>query len=174
MGATPPDFDSRFFRSALGRFATGVTVVTTENESDGSPLGLTISSFNSVSLNPPMVLWSLSKSASSLPHFLNSKRYVIHVLAASQLSLAKRFAQGPQTARFAGLALTRAPGGTLMLDDPDCAAWFECYNLTQHEAGDHLIFIGQVERCDRNFSQPLVYHAGDFDLTPSTEPLSDT
>src|SRR3546814_18979828 len=59
-----------------------------------------------------------------------------------------------------------------MLDEPECAAWFECYNLTQHDAGDHKIFIGQVERCHRSFGQPLVYHAGDFDLTPSTEPLS--
>lgn len=174
MSAIPPDFDSGFFRSALGRFATGVTVATTESVSDGGPVGLTISSFNSVSLDPPMVLWSLSKAASSLPHFLKARRYVIHVLAAAQLPLAKRFAHGPQAARFAGLALTRAPGGSLMLDDPECAAWFECYNLTQHEAGDHLIFIGQVERCHRIFSQPLVYHAGDFDLTPSTEPLSDT
>src|SRR5690606_4330529 len=99
---------------------------------------------------------------------------VVHVLAASQLSLAKRFAYGPQSQRFEGLALTRAPGGTLMLDDPECAAWFECHNVTQHVAGDHLIFVGQVERCHRSFNQPLVYHAGDFDLTPSTEPLSNT
>ncbi|MFW7340292.1 flavin reductase family protein [Pollutimonas sp. H1-120] len=172
MTATPPDFDSRFFRSALGRFATGVTVITTEASQGGGPVGLTISSFNSVSLEPPMVLWTLSKKASSLAHFLQARRYVVHVLAAPQLSLAKRFAQGAQADRFKGLALTRAPGGTLMLDAPECAAWFECYNLTQHDAGDHTIFIGQVEHCHRNFGQPLVYHAGDFDLTPSTEPLS--
>jgi flavin reductase (DIM6/NTAB) family NADH-FMN oxidoreductase RutF len=103
---------------------------------------------------------------------VNTHRYVIHVLAASQLHLAKRFAKGPQAERFQDLPLARAPGGTLMLGDPESTAWFECYNLTQHEAGDHLIFIGQVERCHRNFNQPLVYHAGDFDLTPSTEPLS--
>ncbi|SHH92708.1 flavin reductase family protein [Pollutimonas bauzanensis] len=173
MTATPPDFDADFFRSALGRFATGVTIITAETCDDRRPVGLTISSFNSVSLQPPMVLWSLSNTASSLRHFLQAERYVIHVLAATQLHLAKRFAHGPQAARFAGLALQRAPGGTLMLDDPECAAWFECCNLTQHEAGDHLIFIGQVERCQRNFNQPLVYHAGDFDLTPSTEPLSN-
>ncbi|MGB3288220.1 MAG: flavin reductase family protein [Burkholderiaceae bacterium] len=172
MTATPPDFDSRFFRSALGRFATGVTVITTETEQERKPVGLTISSFNSVSLEPPMILWTLSKKASSLPHFLQAERYVVHVLAAPQLALAKRFAQGPQAERFKGLALTRAPGGTLMLDAAESAAWFECYNLTRHEAGDHIIFIGQVEHCHRNFGQPLVYHAGDFDLTPSTEPLS--
>ncbi len=172
MIATPPDFDAEFFRSALGRFATGVTIITTETD-DQRPVGLTISSFNSVSLDPPIVLWSLSRAASSLRHFLGAQRYVIHVLSATQLHLAKRFAYGPQAHRFDGLALTRAPGGTLMLDDSECAAWFECHNLEQHEAGDHLVFIGQVERCHRNSGQPLVYHAGDFDLTPSTEPLSN-
>ncbi len=173
MIATPPNFDADFFRSALGRFATGVTIITTESHTDQSPVGLTISSFNSVSLEPPLVLWSLSKAASSLRHFQQAERYVIHILAASQLHLAKRFASGPQDKRFEGLPLTRAPGGTLMLNDPECAAWFECHNMKHHEAGDHLIFIGQVERCQRNFAQPLVYHAGDFDLTPSTEPLSN-
>src|SRR5690606_13754872 len=167
-------FDARFFRSALGRFATGVTVVTCESQADRQPLGLTISSFNTVSLEPPLVLWSLTRRASTLPHFLKTERYVIHVLAASQLHLARRFARGPQADRFQGLKLKRAPGGSLMLDDSETAAWFECYNLTQHEAGDHLIFVGQVERCDRSFNQPLVYHAGDFDLTPSTEPLSSS
>ncbi len=175
MAASPPIFDSAFFRSALGRFATGVTVITAEHPGNAGnePVGLTISSFNSVSLDPPLVLWSLSRKASALPYFLHAERYVIHVLAASQLHLAKRFASGPQSGRFNDVALARAPGGTLMLADNDTAAWFECHNLTHHEAGDHVVFIGQVESCDRSFSQPLVYHAGDFDLTPSTEPLSD-
>ncbi|NYT62302.1 flavin reductase family protein [Alcaligenaceae bacterium] len=173
MIATPPDFDTRFFRSALGRFATGVTIITTESRTQKIPMGLTISSFNSVSLDPPIVLWSLSRAASSLVHFQKAERYVIHVLSATQLHLAKRFAYGPQADRFNNQALTRAPGGTLMLDDPDCSAWFECRNMTQYEAGDHLVFIAQVERCQRNFHLPLVYHAGDFDLTPSTEPISN-
>jgi flavin reductase (DIM6/NTAB) family NADH-FMN oxidoreductase RutF len=171
MIATPPDFDAGYFRSALGRFATGVTIITTES-SDKQPIGLTISSFNSVSLEPPLILWSLSREASSIRHFQRTRRYVVHVLAAQHLELARRFAKGPQAGRFAGMHLTRAPNGTLMLDEPDCAAWFECHNLNQVDAGDHIIFIGQVERCHRNFGQPLVYHAGDFDLTPSTESLS--
>ncbi|NYT35679.1 flavin reductase [Allopusillimonas soli] len=173
MPAQPHNFDSTYFRAALGRFATGVTVITCESAHPATPVGLTISSFNSVSLDPPMVLWSLTRKASSLAHFQRAERYVIHVLAASQLHLARQFASGPQSLRFRDLRLKRAPGGTLMLDDPECAAWFECYNLTRHEAGDHLVFIGQVERCGRSFNQPLVYHAGDFDLTPSTEPLSN-
>ncbi len=170
MTAHTPDFDQRFFRSALGRFATGVTIVTTQT-ADGRPWGLTVSSFNAVSLDPPMVLWSLSNTASALPHFLHAERYVIHVLAASQLPLAKRFAYGRQEERFQDVALKRSPHGIPMLADSDTAAWFECWNHARHPAGDHTLFIGQVERCDRRYTQPLVYHAGDFDLTPSIEPM---
>ena len=173
MTAHAPDFDSSFFRSALGRFATGVTVVMTDNGEGSAPVGLTVSSFNSVSLDPPLVSWTLSKKSSSLLQFLHSQRYVIHVLSAQQLHLAKRYASGPQEQRFEGMALKRSPTGAVMLNDPTCAAWFECYNLCHHEAGDHILFIGQVERCQRSFHQPLVYHAGDFDLTPSHEPLAD-
>ena len=145
----------------------------TQSHDTAQPVGMTISSFNSVSLDPPLVSWTISKKASSLVHFERAERYVIHVLSAQQLHLAKQFASGPQEARFTGITLGRAPNGALMLDDADCAAWFECFNLTRHEAGDHILFIGQVERCERSFHQPLVYHAGDFDLTPSHEPLSD-
>ena len=172
MTANAPDFDAAFFRSALGRFATGVTLITTQSHDGPQPIGLTISSFNSVSLDPPLVSWTLSKKAASLPHFEKAERYVIHVLSAQQLHLARRFATGSQEQRFEGIEVGRSPNGAVMLSDPDCAAWFECYNLCRHEAGDHIIFIGQVERCERSFHQPLVYHAGDFDLTPSHEPLS--
>lgn len=119
-----------------------------------------------------MVLWSLGHAATALPHFLATERYVIHVLSASQLHLAKRFSKGTQEERFLGVPLKRSAGGVPMLADADTAAWFECYNHAQHPAGDHTVFIGQVERCWRHYSQPLVYHAGDFDLTPSIEPIS--
>lgn len=174
MTAHAPDFDPAFFRSALGRFATGVTIITTQSpDEDQKPLGLTISSFNSVSLEPPLVSWTLSKKASALDQFERATRYTIHVLSAQQMHLARKFASGPQNERFDGVPITRTPNGTIMLDTTASAAWFECYNLCRHEAGDHIIFIGQVERCQRSFHQPLVYHAGDFDLTPSHEPLSD-
>ncbi len=170
MTANPPTFDSRYFRSALGRFPTGVAIITSESATDASPVGLTISSFNSVSLEPPLVLWSLSHSSSLLDTFEQGERYVVHVLSAQQLHLAKRFAYGPQSDRFSVAASTRAPGGGLMLAD-EFAAWFECVNLARHNAGDHVVFIGQVEHCHHTFAQPLVYHAGDFDLTPSSQPL---
>ena len=172
MTVHAPDFDQRYFRSALGRFATGVTIVTART-AEGDPWGLTVSSFNAVSLDPPMVLWSLSQSASAMPHFLNAERYVIHVLSASQLSLAKRFSMGRQEDRFRGIPLKESPHGVPMLADTETAAWFECFNHSRHPAGDHTIFVGQVERCSRRYGQPLVYHAGDFDLTPSIEPISD-
>ena len=168
----PADFPALFFRSALGRFPTGVTVITAEHPDTGAPIGLTISSFSSVSLEPPMVLWTLTHTATSLAAFQALDRYVIHVLSASQVSLARRFAKGPQADRFAGLDMDRAPNGTLMLADPDCAAWFECHNTQRHVAGDHTIFVGQVEHCHRQLLSPLIYHAGDFDLTPASEPLS--
>lgn len=169
---TPADFQALYFRSALGRFPTGVTVVVAENPDTGTPIGLTISSFTSVSLEPPMVLWTLTHTASSLESFHRLERYTIHVLSASQVDLARRFAHGPQTARFEGVPLARAPNGTLMLDDPNCSAWFECFNLQRYNAGDHMVLIGQVEHCQRATHAPLIYHAGDFELTPATESLS--
>ncbi|MER1967771.1 flavin reductase family protein [Castellaniella sp. GW247-6E4] len=174
MPASPAsaDFPDLYFRSALGRFPSGVTVVTAEHPDTGAPLGLTISSFSSVSLAPPMVLWTLTHAASSLPAFTRAERYVIHVLSASQVDLARRFSHGPQAARFLGLDLDRAPNGTLMLADPRCAAWFECHNTQRHAAGDHTILVGRVEHCWRQLIAPLIYHAGDFDLTPASEPLS--
>ncbi|MFA5488961.1 MAG: flavin reductase family protein [Candidimonas sp.] len=173
MTAAPGDFDPTYFRSALGRFPTGVTVITTEDPDSLHPIGLTVSSFNSVSLDPPMVLWSLSKTSYSRPGFQKAERYVIHVLSSRQRELAKRFSQGSQADRFAGLSLARAPHGTPMLDDRHSAAWFECFNAAQHEAGDHIIFVGQVERCFRNHYPPLVYHAGDYDLTPAHPGIVD-
>ncbi|WP_459617128.1 flavin reductase family protein [Bordetella sp. 2513F-2] len=163
--ASPPDFDASYFRTALGRFATGVTVVTAEAP-DGSPVGLTVSSFNSVSLDPPLVLWSLSQSSSSLAAFEQCRRYVVNVLSAEQIALARRFATGKTPERFLGLSLARAPGGTPMLEGP-CAAWFECHNRSRYAEGDHLIMVGQVERCGHSGADPLVFHAGGFDLTPA-------
>lgn len=164
MSAHPPSFDAPDFRRALGRFATGVTIVTACKD-DQSPVGLTVSSFNSVSLEPPLVVWSLSRSSSSLATFEHCDRYVIQVLGADQMLLANRFARGTAAERFAGVPLTQAPNGTLRLDAP-CAAWFECFNRSQYDEGDHIVFTGQVEHCAHTETLPLVYHAGGYDLTP--------
>ncbi|VFR17502.1 Nitrilotriacetate monooxygenase component B [plant metagenome] len=165
MTATPTSTDPAHFRTTLGRFATGVTIVTTRDAA-GAPAGLTVSSFNSVSLDPPLVLWSLSLTSSSLPLFEQCERYVVNVLAAGQLSLASRFARGTAAERFQDLTLAEAPGGAPMLADPG-AAWFECRNRSRYREGDHLILVGEVEHCGYTDAPPLVYHAGGFDLTPA-------
>ena len=165
MTVSKPDFDAAFFRTALGRYATGVTVVTAA-DADGAPIGLTVSSFNSVSLNPPLVLWSLSGGSSSREAFERCDRYVVNVLSAHQIALARRFATGRTPDRYNGLTVARAPGGTPMLDG-GCAAWFECHNRSRYVEGDHVIMVGEVERCGHSGEPPLVFHAGGFDLTPA-------
>jgi len=166
--APNPGFDARYFRTSLGRFATGVTVVTT-TAPDGTPIGLTVSSFNSVSLAPPLVLWSLSLASSSLEIFRSCERYVVNVLSAEQIALARRFATGKTNERFHGLEPGRAPNGTPMLGG-ECAAWFECRNRSRYPEGDHVIMVGEVEHCGHSQAAPLVFHAGGFDLTPAGEP----
>lgn len=167
--ALAPDFTAAFFRTALGRFATGVTVVTTQ-DAQGQAVGLTVSSFNSVSLDPPLILWSLSLKSASRTAFEQCDHYVINVLSAEQIPLARRFAQGKTPERFEGLNTILAPGGTLMLDAP--CAWFECYNRSRYVEGDHMIMVGEVEHCGHTGAAPLVFHAGGFDLTPAQPSLT--
>lgn len=161
-----PDFDTSEFRTALGRFPTGVAVVTASTP-QGSPIGLTVSSFNSVSLDPPLVLWSLALRSRALTLFQNVDRYAIHVLAAGQARLARHFATPNQTDRFADIAWARNEHGTPRLTH-GAAAWFECHNRSHYLEGDHLILVGEVERCGHGTDMPLVFHAGGFDLTPAT------
>ena len=151
--------DPQEFRAALGLFATGVTIVTART-ADGVPVGLTANSFNSVSLNPPLVLWSLRSAALSMPAFARGSHYAIHILAAEQLELARRFAT-PGIDRFAGLAFEHGSGGVPLI--PGCAALFECANRSQYEEGDHVIFVGEVERSHhRAGAQPLIFHGGRY------------
>src|SRR5690625_4792053 len=114
-------FTEQHFKSVVGRFPTGVTVITSETPTDGKPIGLTISSFHLLSLQPPLILWTLTKKASTLDYFRNSKSYVVHILSAQQKDMALQFASGPQEKRFITTKVTRAPGGSIMLDDNNCA-----------------------------------------------------
>ncbi|HJV86515.1 MAG TPA: flavin reductase family protein [Noviherbaspirillum sp.] len=156
--AGPPEFDTRHFRNALSQFATGVTIITTCLP-DGSFLGLTASSFNSVSLDPPLVLWSLSQAASSLPVFTGNSHYVINVLAGDQKELAERFSMRIEN-RFEGVDFDLSRTGLPILKG--AAAWFECHNRSRYPEGDHVIFVGEVERCDVSPKPALVFHAGKF------------
>ena len=167
MTASAPSFDSAFFRATLGRFPTGVAVITARLAGQ-EPVGLTVSSFNSVSLDPPLVLFSLSRGSSSLATLLNCERYVIHVMSHEQLGVSHRFTKGTAAERFSDVPLAQAPGGSPRLDLP-CAAWFECFNRSRYDEGDHIIFIGEVEHCEHSEVLPLVYHAGGYDLTPNLQ-----
>ena len=157
--ARPPDFSSQEFRASLGMFATGVTIVTARTDA-GTLVGLTASSFNSVSLSPPLVLWSLSRTAGSMAAFSKGRHYAINVLAADQQTLAERFATRGVD-RWAGVTFTDGISGAPLLDG--AAASFECFNRSQYVEGDHVIFVGEVERCGhRADASPLLYHGGRF------------
>ncbi len=157
--ARPPDFSAHEFRATLGMFATGVTIVTARTES-GDLVGLTANSFNSVSLSPPLVLWSLARMAGSMAAFSNGRHYAINVLAADQQALAERFATR-DTDRWAGVGFTAGMSGAPLLDG--AAASFECFNRSQYAEGDHVIFVGEVERCSyRPEASPLLFHGGRF------------
>lgn len=152
------DVDIRDFRRALGQFATGVTVITTIG-SDGCPVGVTASSFNSVSLNPPLVLWSLDKSAASLPAFSGHGYFAVHVLAAGQEDISNCFARRGED-KFANINYAPGLGGIPLL--PECAACFQCKLAYQYEGGDHVIFVGEVERYCNFERSPLVFHGGAY------------
>ena len=157
--ALAPSFSATAFRSALAMFATGVTVVTARDAS-GQLVGLTANSFNSVSLTPPLVLWSLSLQAGSMPAFARGSHYAINILAAEQHTLAERFA-GKALDRFAGVAFREGSGGAPVLEG--AAAVFECFNRSQYQEGDHIIFVGEVERCARREGAlPLIFHGGRY------------
>lgn len=150
--------DTGEFRKALGAFATGVTIITTRG-ADGAPVGLTANSFNSVSLNPPLVLWSLANSSASLGTFRNAQNWAVHILASDQEELSARFAKRGID-KFAGLELDAGLGDTPMLRG--CMARFQCRTASQYEGGDHLIFVGEVLDFDRSDAAPLVFHGGRY------------
>jgi flavin reductase (DIM6/NTAB) family NADH-FMN oxidoreductase RutF len=157
--ARPPSFSAQEFRVALGMFATGVTIVTARS-AEGQVIGLTANSFNSVSLSPPLVLWSLAQAAASLSVFSAGSHYAINVLASDQKALAERFASRGAD-RWTGVAFDQGAGGAPLLHG--AAATFECFNRSRYEEGDHVIFVGEVERCThRPGASPLLFHGGRY------------
>jgi 3-hydroxy-9,10-secoandrosta-1,3,5(10)-triene-9,17-dione monooxygenase reductase component len=161
-------FDSNRFRQALGAFTTGVTIVTTVDVA-GKPVGVTANSFNSVSLAPPMVLWSLARSSANIGAFLAARHFAVHILASDQQALATRFSQRG-TDRFAGLEVGSGIDGIALLDG--CAARFECRTAFQYEGGDHVIFVGEVLNFEHCESEPLVFKRGRFTLAVGKTPDS--
>ncbi len=154
------NLDSRAFRDALGSFATGVTIVTAR-DAEGCDVGLTASSFNSVSLDPPMILWSLARSSQSMAAFRGAGHFAVHILAADQEALSNRFAKSG-TDKFADIALERGTEGLALLTG--CSARFECRTAYQYEGGDHIIFVGEVIGFEKQDRAPLLFHGGRYAL----------
>lgn len=154
----PPD--AAALRAALGGFATGVTVVTCRGD-DGQAVGLTVSSFNALSLEPPLVLWSLRLASPSLPAFDQASHFAINVLGEGQVDLSRRFASG-RLDKFDDGTWSAGVGGAPVL--AGCSATFECRCWSRQTAGDHRLFIGQVLAIQSQPVPPLVYHGGRYHL----------
>jgi len=152
--------DARDFRTALGCFPTGVCLVTALGP-DGARVGLTANSFSSVSLEPPMVLWSLSRNASSAPVFRDAEYFALNVLAAGDEALSSHFAR-PGADKFAAFPdrFTAGLGGAPIL--AGAAASFECHSRHRYYGGDHIIVIGVVERYIHRDAAPLLFHRGRY------------
>ncbi len=152
--------EAKELRQALSNFATGITIVTTQDDRQ-QPIGVTASSFNSVSLTPPLVLWSIAKSAYSYASFAQAEHFAVHVLGADQAALSDRFARA-STDKFAGLDTARGVGDVPLLHG--CLAHFECATEHRYEGGDHMIIVGRVlklslaeRQCD-----PLLFFKGRY------------
>jgi 3-hydroxy-9,10-secoandrosta-1,3,5(10)-triene-9,17-dione monooxygenase reductase component len=163
VAAVEPEFPPRELgadelRQALGRFVTGVTIVTCRDE-NGQAVGLTANSFNALSLSPPLVLWSLREASASIAAFTRATHFAVNVLSADQVELSRRFAR-PSSAKFDEGEWSDGQGGAPLL--AGCVAVFECRRRSHHAAGDHVLFIGEVERIGGSASTPLVYHAGHY------------
>ncbi len=149
---------ARAFREALGGFATGVTIITTRNEA-GEPIGVTASSFNSVSLNPPLVLWSLAKNSRSLPAFREKGEFAVHVLANGQEHLADKFARSGAD-KFDGQEWHESDSGVPLFET--FVARFECRTAHEYDGGDHIILVGEVIEFDSQSLPPLLYQGGAY------------
>lgn len=150
--------NSREFRNAVGQFATGVTIVTT-TDADGNPVGVTANSFSSVSLDPPLVLWSLAKSAHSIQAYQTFGYFGIHVLSVDQKPMSDTFARSGED-KFSGVDFQTLECGIPAFDG--CAARLVCKTNYQYDGGDHIIFVGEVLDCIQNNKPPLLFHSGKY------------
>ena len=151
--------DPDSFRSVLGRFASGITVVTTRygEQRDG---GMTVRAFCSVSLEPPLVQICVDRSSSIHGALKSASRYGVSILAAEQEALSRRFATAESTRRFDGIGYRRGESGVVLLDD--ALAHLECRIVASHEVGDHTMFVGEVESATARSVRPLLYYRGGY------------
>ncbi|HEY2863160.1 MAG TPA: flavin reductase family protein [Casimicrobiaceae bacterium] len=153
-----PARPERRFRDAMAQFATGVTVIAAPLRA-AEYVGFTANSFNSVSLDPPLIVWSLARHSRSLAAFESAAHYAVNILAQNQVELARRFSR-PHADRFAGVDFRLGAAGAPLIEGS--VAWLECRHHALHPAGDHMLFIGEVEACAFRAASPLVWHGGKY------------
>lgn len=157
---------SRKFRDALGQFATGVTVMTTITPT-GEDVGLTVNSFNSLSLDPPLILWSLAKTATGYRYFQVGDPFAVNVIAVDQEALARQLARSSGD-KFVGIESHRGLGGVPLL--AGCVAYLECVTEARYPGGDHEIIVGAVSRLFNIGHPPLLFHRGIFHVLGNPSP----
>jgi len=158
MTGNRPDFDSALLRETLGCYPTGVVVAATRGEAD-APVGLTINSFSSVSLNPPLILWSIALDAPSLSAFRAHPGFTINILSKEQESLGKQFARSSNN-KFEGVDWHPGYEGTPVIRN--ALAVLQCKTYRRYEGGDHEIYLGEVKKINFTDKKPLVFHRGQF------------
>lgn len=156
MHFVPGPDRKREFRDALGRFATGVTIVTTATPA--GPIGITANSFSSVSLDPPIVLWSIGRHSRRFDAFAECQNFAVHVLGAEQLDIGMHFVRSGNA--FAELEVEHNEAGVPLL--PGCLSRFECSRITGHDGGDHLIMLGRVTAATLREGEPLLFSGGAY------------
>ena len=156
--SNPVSVDPDLFRSVLGRFASGVTIVTTQ-DGDGRDHGMTVSAFCSVSLDPPLVLVCIGHDATMHPLVGGLEHFAINILRSDQEALSRRFAS-KDVQRFDGVGFARGESGVALLDG--VLGWLECRTETRHDAGDHTILVGRVEAAHAGDGRPLLYYRGGY------------
>ena len=165
-------FDPKAFRRALGNFATGVTIITAEG-ADGEKVGVTASSFNSLSMDPPLILWSSMKEARSCEIFESASHFAVNILASDQMAMSNHFAR-QQEDKFAGYDWEKGLGGAPIF--PNCAGRFQCETYNKLDGGDHWIFVGKVIKFDDFGRAPLCFHQGSYSMVfshPGVAPKPD-
>ena len=169
---TQTEFNSHEFRRALGNFATGVTIITAVGP-DGEKVGVTASSFNSLSMDPPLILWSSMKEARSCAVFEAAKHFAVNILASDQMQMSNHFAR-QQEDKFAGVDWEPGIGGAPLF--ANCAGRFQCETYDKLDGGDHWIFVGKVLAFDDNGRPPLCFHQGSYSMVfghPGSTPRVD-
>ncbi|UIF87397.1 flavin reductase family protein [Cupriavidus sp. UYPR2.512] len=150
--------DGLTLRKALGAFPTGVTVMTTL-DATGRPCGITVNSFSSVSLTPPLILWSQSLSSRSYPVFRDAGRFVVNILSEHQIPISKQFSTASDD-KFRNIVFRPGLGDVPIISS--CAANLECVKISAHPEGDHVVYIGRVVRLERSENRPLVFGNGRY------------